>query len=220
MKRRNAWTLVEMLVSLAVAALLIFLGMQILLSVWQIDQRSRERDMLEEQLSFGLAQIAEDAALSYGVSDGTVFRPGNQSLPKGAIYFLQARPLPHQSSRSDYFGENGSLMVEYALKMDEYKPPRGAPPASMVLYRAEHVGVRSNNNRKEPVALFLNREYQEKVPGISVRGFDHAGQETSQIQDVAAIEVTLAGKLHNHRVVQKSRIIAIGNKKGAGTVAH
>ncbi len=219
MKRRNGWTLIEMLVALTVAALLILLGMQVLLAVLQVDRRSQERDMLEEQLSFGLAQIAEDAAISYAVSDGSVFRPGNQSLPKSALYFLQTRSS-HQSKPSDYFGENGSVMVEYALKVDEYKPPQGAPPASMVLYRAEHFWVRSNINRKEPVALFLNRDHQEKVPGLSVRGFDQSGRVTSHIENVAAIEVTLAGKLRNNIVVQKSQIIAIGNKKGAGTDAH
>lgn len=220
MKRRDGWTVLEVLIALVVGTLILTLGMQVVLAVFQMERRTAERDMLEDHLRFGLAQIAEDVSVAYGISDGIVLRPGDETMPQNVLYLLQAKTQSRAPSKSNYFGENNPVIVEYGLKDNEYEPPQDAPQSNMVLYRAEHPQMRSSINRKEPVSLYLNRAYREKVPGFSVRGFDHSGRETTVLSEVVTIEVTLAGKLKNGTVVQKTSMMPIGRGKGVWANDH
>lgn len=202
--KNKAFTLIEVMITLVIAGIIIVLTLHILKSGMIFRDRQDEREMLYEQLQFGLMQIENDVHRAMAFSDGKE-KFSARELPKNRLCLLIAESI---NQKKGYRGENEIKKVVYGIKQDEFKAPKYAPRNFCVLYRSEGNFMFTDEGSKEPVAMYLNGEY-DTDPGLVVLPIIENGT-------CRMIKVTLNGRLKNGQLISLNKTMSLGLEGGYG----
>ena len=208
MHRNAGFTLLEMLVSLALVAILTGFVAAHSAKALHLSQSGYERDILCDQLDAALDLIEDDVRRARDVDRATWQRMGND------LSLLTASPALYLLT-ADESDPAADARVSYTVSvpggdMSLRRNPADRPRARTVLYRADTGGNKAG--KREPVTLHIN-SVGATPTGLSVHYCDAAGTPCTLSEEVALLEVVLSAADKSGEVTQRQRIIPLGNRQ-------
>lgn len=177
--KKKGFTLVEIMVVLAVSALVMLVVTEIFLAMHDQKSQLLAEVELQENLSRALEKIGEDIRYS----DGVAGYSGE---------YLLAHELTLYTWVRDGAGRQSYQMVNYTIAVDPVGQVHPFKLSGYVLYRKE------NQGQNQPIANFIDQ--------LTFAYYDQGGLPTKRSTQVASIEITLLGRTDLGQVSMTCRV--------------
>lgn len=207
MKARRAFTLIEMVCVLVIAAILISLLSNALANSLTWAHVGYEEDAIGDQLEQALDMMEYDVRNAVDID---------------ADYFdsMDARPLSEIRTSFELRllsvdeGDSQALgRIVYRLKPSDgvynEENPKERPRPNRILYRSQEDSLHSGNDQS--LALYLNT-LSQSPKGLQIYYYDQNGAACSLADDIAGVDVRLAGCTKDGETVTRSRHIPLTAK--------
>ena len=199
----KGFTLLEVLVTLVMAALLLGLAAGHTSAALRADQASYERDILRDQLDSALDLMEDDLRRARDIDRSDWVAGGNdlaQLNKTPELHLLVADPgRPGADARIRYL---------VRVPQDGGRNPADRPRVRATLYRTDTSGDRSGN--KEPVTSAV------ASGGLSVRYYDRDGAPCGLDRTPASVEIVLTAFDKSGGETRRSRLIPLNTAAKGG----
>lgn len=210
MKRRAGFTLVELLVVLAIGGLLIGLLSQLIANSLTWSRSGFEEEVIADQLEQALDFMERDVRSAVDID---------------VAYFDQADSRPLDEIRTSFAlrllmvdeGDRRALgRVGYTLRPSpndlNAENPKERPRPNSVLYRWQEDSLHSGAD--QPLAIYLNTNsgLLNEEKGFQIYYLGRDGARCSLADEIYSVEVHLAGTTKDGTVVRAQRVIPLVTK--------
>ena len=204
MRGRSAFTLLEMLVVLAISAILLTLLSHLLADSIIWGRLGYEEEAISDQLQQALDLIEQDVRAAVDVDVDYFARVDSRALSAiRTSYELRLVSV-------DEGDERALGLVVYSLRSAtnelSLENPKERPRQGSVLYRAQDDSLHSGNY--QPLAMYLS-SLHNTPKGFQVYYYGADGRPCSLADDIYSLEVCLAGRTKRGAVVSASRLIPL-----------
>lgn len=207
MRRRAAFTLVEMLCVLVIAGIIISIVAHGLVNSINWSHLGFEEEVIADQLEQALDFIEQDVRSAIDV-DVDYFDASDSRNLSDIRTSLELRLLAADENDPRIMGRIIYQLVSSTGDVLKENPPERPKPDG-TLYRRRSDSTHSGAN--QPLAQYLNTDFRHPW-GLRVAYYGRDGTACSLAQEVYSVEVRLIGRTKDNTLVTRTRMIPLAAK--------